>query len=97
MDQHVDCSEQIMDFDLRTQLHAAFKLQSSRLFEIAMPLPYSIDFRWRIIWLTLILRTSPADVAKKLNVSRCTVFRYVDLFQQTGDVMPRAHRHGPTR
>ena len=61
-----------------------------------MPLPYSIDLCWQIVWLALVLHAS-ADIAKKLNISRCTVSRYVAQFQQTGDVVPRVRRHGAPR
>ena len=34
-------------------------------------------------------------VGKLFKVSSRTVARYVDLFQQTGDVVPRPSHHGP--
>ena len=62
-----------------------------------MPAPYSVDFRWRIVWLARFQHFSPADVAQLLNVCSRTVTRYVKLFDQTGDIMPRQYRHGPCR
>ncbi len=62
-----------------------------------MPLPYSIDLRWRTVWLALVVHTSPADVARELNISPRTVARYVKLFHQTGEVKPCPRRHGPQR
>ena len=62
-----------------------------------MPLPYSTDLRWRIVWLSLVNHASPTDIAKLLNVCSRTVVRYVELFNSTGDVVPRARCNGPRR
>ena len=62
-----------------------------------MPLPYSTDVRWRIVWLSLVNYASPTDIAKLLNVCSRTVVRYVELFNSTGDVVPRARCNGPRR
>ena len=62
-----------------------------------MALPYSTDLRCQIVWLVLTLNVSPDVVARLMNVSARTVTRYVDLFQQTGDVVPRVRRNGPYR
>ena len=59
--------------------------------------PYSTDLRWRIVWLVLTLQVSSDVVSRLLNVSARTVTRYVDLFQRTGDVVPRTRRYGPKR
>jgi len=59
-----------------------------------MPLPYSGDLRWRIVWLT-IAGYLMIDVAKMMNISFCTVYRYVNLFYSTGDVIPASRNHGP--
>lgn len=60
-----------------------------------MPLPYSLDFRWRIIWLTIIQRQSPTTVARQMCICEKSVRRYQKLFWQTGDVSPKMQRHGP--
>ena len=57
--------------------------------------PYSTDLRWRIVWAVLTLQVSPEQAGRLFNVSSRTVARYVDLFQQTGDVIPRQRRYGP--
>jgi len=62
-----------------------------------MPLPYPTDLRWRIVWLALVHHASPTDIAKLLNVCSRTVERYVELFNSTGDVVPRSRRNGPCR
>ena len=59
--------------------------------------PYSTDLRWRIVWLVLTLQVSSDVVSRLLNMSARTVTRYVDLFQRTGDVVPRTRRYGPKR
>ena len=60
-----------------------------------MPVLYSLDLCWRIVWAFLCHRQSFADIATSFNVCERTVRRYVDLFQRTGDVRPCQRRHGP--
>ena len=62
-----------------------------------MPRPYSIDFRWRIVWLSLVSQWDTSDISQLLCVSERTVRRFVKLFQQTGDIKPKSHRHGPPK
>ena len=57
--------------------------------------PYSTDLRWCIVWAVLALHISPEEAGRQFNVSSRTVARYVDLFQQTGDVIPRQRNYGP--
>ena len=59
-----------------------------------MPLPYSVDLRWRIVWLS-ITGVSTDDIAIAFTVSFCIVYRYVKLFCDYGDVVPAARRNGP--
>ena len=65
--------------------------------EISMPNPYSLDLRWRIIWLYLAHQKSPSRIAALLHVSERTVRRYVALFYRSGDVRPRTRKNGPRR
>ena len=62
-----------------------------------MPNPYSVDLRWRIIWLYLAQKLSSLRIATLLNVSERTVRRYVALFYRTGDIKPRLRKNGPRR
>ena len=57
--------------------------------------PYSTDFRWRVIWLSVVHNLKPATIALLLSISDRTVRRYLDQFNQTGDVQPQKYRHGP--
>ena len=57
--------------------------------------PYSTDLRWGIVWAVLTLHISPEQAGRLFNVSSRTVSRYVDLFHQTGDVIPRQREYGP--
>ena len=57
-----------------------------------MPIPYSIDLRWRIVWIYL---TQNLSVASLVCVSERTVWRYIALFRQTGDIEPQRRDHGP--
>jgi hypothetical protein len=59
-----------------------------------MPIHYSLDLRWRIVWSFICHRRSFADIAASFSVCERTVRRYVDLFQRTGDVRPYQRRHG---
>lgn len=62
-----------------------------------MPNPYSIDLRWRIVWIHLTQNLSMAEIASLVCVSERTAWRYVALFGQTGDVEPQQRKYGPTR
>ena len=55
----------------------------------AMPNPYSLDLRWRVVWLSLTQRYSAIPISRLLHLSERTVRRYITIFQQTGDVMPK--------
>ena len=61
---------------------------------MGMAPPYSTDLRWRIVWAALTFNSSP-DVARLFNVSARIVTRYLNLFLQTGDVIPRCPHYGP--
>lgn len=60
-----------------------------------MPMNYSVDLRWRAVWLYVIRRMNYAEIADVLFMSQRSVRRYVDIYQSTGDVEPRKQRHGP--
>lgn len=62
-----------------------------------MPIPFSVDFRWRVVWFYVAYQLSALEIAQQLCISERTVRRYVDMFQQTGEVEPRAHNHGPPK
>ena len=61
-----------------------------------MPKSYSTDLRWRIIWFKLTNQNlTMGDIATTFNVCERTVRRYVQHFQQTGEVEYSHIRHGP--
>ena len=60
-----------------------------------MPLPYSSDFRWRVVWLYLYRNNSAVEVAKILYISERTVYRYAERFRLTGGVRLFAKKDGP--
>ena len=62
-----------------------------------MPLAYSNDLRWRIVWLYHYKEKSIEEIQELLFVSSRTVRRYLALFDETGDVSPVVQLHGPTR
>lgn len=57
--------------------------------------PYSVDLRWRVIWLYTAQQLSCSEISELLCVSQRSVQRFIARFEQTGDVQPLPHRHGP--
>ena len=64
---------------------------------LGMPPSYSTDLRHRIVWLSVVHNASPTAISRLLHVSSRTVTRYVELFNRTGDVLPRDRCNGPHR
>ena len=60
-----------------------------------MPIPYSLELRWRIIWIALAWHASPRDIGQQLSVSEWTVRRYLKMFEETSDVKPQSCTSGP--
>ena len=63
----------------------------------AMPNPYSVDLRWRIMWLYTAQHLSTAEISQLVCVSTKTVKRYIRKFELTGEVLPAPNWHGPKR
>ena len=61
------------------------------------PRAYTIDLRWRIVWLYTVQQLSPGEIANLACVNERTVRRYITLFEQTGDIQPALQRHGPPK
>ena len=55
-----------------------------------MPVPYSADLRWRVIWFFHILQNSVAEVSFFLGVCERTVERYISKFLVNSGVKPEA-------
>ena len=62
-----------------------------------MLLAYSVDLWWRIVWAYLVRHSTPSELAIRFSVSECTVWRYIQLFQKTGDIEPISGRKGPRK
>ena len=62
-----------------------------------MPLAYSNDLRWRIVWLHYYKEKSIEEIQDLLYVSSRSVRQYLTLFEETGDVSPAIYQHGPSR
>ena len=58
-----------------------------------MPVPYSTDLRWRVVWMYLI-GYSFQSISDLLQLSARSVSRYVNIFLQTGEVKSKMYRHG---
>ena len=54
-----------------------------------MPVPFSEDLRWRIVWQSVYKEANPEEIAESLYVSARTVRRIVGLFLATGYVASR--------
>jgi len=62
-----------------------------------MPIPYTIDLRWRIFWIYLTQDLSVAEIASLVCISERMVWRYIALFRQMGDVEPQQREYGPKK
>ena len=60
-----------------------------------MPLPFPVDFRWRIVWLSVVHKMIPSAISQQICISERSARRYLRLFQLTGDVKPKSQRRGP--
>ena len=60
-----------------------------------MPTPFSLDLRWRVVWLHLSTNYAPARITQLMSISERTVWHYISLFKHTGDIQPRKRRNGP--
>ena len=61
-----------------------------------MPVPFSSDLRWRIVWLYY-KELSFKQIADLLYVHGSTARRIIERYEQSGDVSPRDGRRGPMR
>ena len=59
--------------------------------------PYSIELRWHVIWTHLTTYFSIAEIAALFCVSERTVWRYIALFRQTGNIQLQQREHGPKK
>ena len=62
-----------------------------------MPLAYSNDLRWRIVWLYYYKEKTIEEIQELLYVSTRSVRRFLALFEETGDVSPAIQQRGPPR
>lgn len=60
-----------------------------------MPLTYSDDLQWCIVWMLTINHMPAEDVAELMCVSVSSVYWYSQRYQATGDVRPFVKRNGP--
>ena len=48
---------------------------------LGMPPPFSLDFRWRSVWLYLVPQMSPEEISQCLSISQRTVQWYIRKFE----------------
>ena len=61
----------------------------------SVPLSYSVDLRWRLVWLSMVHRMTSSAISLQMCISERSVKRYLRLFQLTGNVKLKSQRHGP--
>ena len=64
-----------------------YRLQLWRISHTIMPVPYSEDLRWRVIWSVYNLQCSLEETSFNLNISHRTVQRYISNFLASGDLV----------
>ena len=65
-----------------------------------MPTPYSLDLQfacWRVVGFYIAHHLSAAEISQQPCISERTVRRYIDMFEQTGEVEPKKQHHGPPK
>ena len=62
-----------------------------------MPRAYATDLRLGAVWLHLTHNLDMIEILQYLAISPSSVYRYITLFEQTGDVKPKSYRHGPPK
>ena len=77
-----------------THAHNTANAIITRYSSLKMPIAFSTDLRWRPVWLYLAHNLEVAEISQCLSVSQSSVYRYIELFQRTGDVKSRSYRHG---
>ena len=60
----------------------------------AMPVPYSEDLRWRVVWLYLTKGLSYKEISDLLFISEKSVERYIKQYLNTNSVTPTEYKHG---
>ena len=60
-----------------------------------MPVPYSEDLRWRVVWLHITRGLSYKDISDLLFISEKSVPRFIQRYLNTNSVAPTVHKHGP--
>lgn len=62
-----------------------------------MPRAYATDLHWRAVWLYYVQNFPVNDIAALLCISTRSVYRYLERFDQTGEVRVSRYRHGPAK
>ena len=82
----------VSNINNKINCHAGSRAGLSRIFEscdsssYTMPKAYSVDLRWRVVWLHLVSGLSIAEISKLLFMCERSVRRYIELYHSTGDV-----------
>ena len=63
---------------------------------IAMTVSYSVDLRWRVIWMILGKKKSIDEVSELCCISKSNIRQYMR-FKQTGEVKPSDYQHRPCK
>ena len=77
----------ILSWDSQTRHIALARRTECGAFTVRMPTPYSLDLRWRVVWFHTAHHLSATDISQQLCISERIVRRYIDMFEQTGEVL----------
>ena len=81
----------VVRFEMSMRVYISREIETTRL----MPLAFSVDLRWRAIWLYIVVQLPISEISRQLCIYGRTIRRYINMFEQTGDIQPRRLRHGP--
>jgi len=62
-----------------------------------MPITYSVDLKWRIVWMVLVKKKSTDEVSELCCISKQSIRRYIRCFKLSGEVKPSDYQQGPCK
>ena len=77
----------ILSRDSQTRYIALARRTECGAFTVRMPTPYSLDLPWRFVWFHTAHHLSATDISQQLCISERIVRRYIDMFEQIGEVL----------
>ena len=78
-------------------LDPSYEAGNSNQLSVTMPYPYTTDLRWRVIWLYYVQNYSVSNISELLCVSIRSIYRYIERFNQTGEIKAVTYHHCPKK